>query len=78
MTNVGMAGFDMYRKRKSGELKTPIKEDLIEYFGLMFYHVPTDEQLEMFHNYLIGKERDVQKVIEFCEQSQAGGAIEKQ
>ena len=64
MSNLGIAGFEGYRKK--GELKTPTREDLEKYFEEIFYHKPNKKQLEMFHNYLIGKENDAEKMLSFC------------
>ena len=64
MSNLGIAGFERFHQK--GEFKTPTREDLKDYFIEIFYHKPTDEQLELFHNYLIGKERDVEKVLDAC------------
>jgi len=64
MSNLGIAGFERFHQK--GELKTPTREDLKDYFVETFYHKPSDYQLELFHNYLIGKERDVEKVLDAC------------
>ena len=66
MSNLGIAGFDMYRKNNNGEFKIPTRKDLAEYFETVFYHKPTDEQLDIFHKYLIGVEKDAEKVLDMC------------
>lgn len=66
MSNLGIAGFDMYKKNSNSEFKIPTRKDLAEYFESVFYHKPTAEQLDMFHKYLIGIENDADKVLDMC------------
>ena len=60
MSNLGISGFKQYHNNG----KT--RKDLERYFEEIFYHKPSKEQLEMFHKYLIGIEKDAQKMIDFC------------
>ena len=64
MSNLGIAGFENYHRKD--ELRAKTREDLKEYFRETFYHEPTKEQLELFLNFLIGREQDAQKVIDAC------------
>ena len=66
MSNLGIAGFDNYKKDNNGEFKTPTRKDLAEYFESVFYHKPTNEQLDIFYKFLIGTERDTEKVLDIC------------
>ena len=52
MSNLGIAGFDVYKKDNCMGCKTPTRKDLEEYFESVFYHKPTMEQLDIFHKYL--------------------------
>lgn len=70
MSNIGIAGFEVYHKNNNEEFKTPTRKDLAEYFESVFYHKPTAEQLDIFLNYLIGLERDIEKVIKACEKQE--------
>lgn len=60
MSNLGIAGFKEFKE--SGKTR----EDLEDYFEDVFYHKPNKEQIIMFHEFLIGKEQDFEKMIEFC------------
>ena len=64
MSNLGIAGFERYHE--DGKFKTPTRADLKAYFIEVFYHDPTKEQLDLFFDYLIGREQDAQKVIDIC------------
>ena len=66
MSNLGIAGFDVYKKDNCMGCKTPTRKDLEEYFESVFYHKPTMEQLDIFHKYLIGIESDAEKVLDVC------------
>ena len=66
MSNIGIAGFEMYHKNNKEEFRTPTRKDLAGYFESVFYHKPTAEQLDVFLGYLIGRERDANKVLEIC------------
>lgn len=76
MSNFGIAGFEKFSQK--GELKIPTRKDLGQYFEDTFYHKPTDEQLKLFHEFLIGKEKDTEKVLEFCSKKLEDVQIEKQ
>ena len=72
MSNLGIAGFEEFKNRNQ------TRKDLESYFEEIFYHKPTEEQLKMFHNVLIGKEQDAQKMIDFCVAKQDESECEKQ
>ena len=69
MSNLGIAGFERYKKDCKEEFKLPTREEMAGYCEDVFYHKPTTEQLEVFHRILIDTEPDLEKALEFCEQT---------
>lgn len=63
MSNLGIAGFKEYREILTKEISA---KDWETYFETMFYHKGTQEQIDMFKNFILGIEVDAEKVINFC------------
>ena len=66
MSNIGIAGFEIYHKKDDREFQVPTRKDLAKYFEEMFYHKPTQEQLDIFIRFLTGQESDANKVLDIC------------
>lgn len=69
MSNLGIAGFERYKKDCKEELKLPTREEMADYFEFVFDHKPTTGQLEVFHRILIDTEPDLDKALDFCAES---------
>lgn len=75
MSDLGMAGFEGYHRNDEDRIQT--RKDLKNYFIQIFEHEPTEKQLEIFLNVLIGREKDIDKALDFCEINEIENINEK-
>ena len=64
MSNLGIAGFDKIGSEEKDGI--PARKDLKIYFEENFSHEPTEDQLKIFLDFLIGREDDLEKVLDYC------------